>query len=73
MLSRLFIAFLFCFALTALAPDSLAQTKFARKMNVGKIYHYGVPGRIGASGLDDPPSWDKFVNPRGRDKDEEAC
>lgn len=37
----------------------------------GKIYHYGNPGGIGTSGLDDPSSWNETVNPAGVDHTKE--
>ncbi len=58
-------------------PDAVTLSEHFKNQGwfagrVGKIYHYNVPAAIGTDGFDDPPSWQKTINPYGRDKTDEA-
>ncbi|NQV27373.1 MAG: sulfatase-like hydrolase/transferase, partial [Rhodopirellula sp.] len=58
-------------------PEVQSMSQMFRKAGytatrVGKIYHYNVPADIGNDGHDDPESWDRKFNPKGRDKTDES-
>ncbi|MEZ6048190.1 MAG: sulfatase [Planctomycetaceae bacterium] len=57
-------------------PDVQSMSQLFRRngyyaTRIGKIYHYNVPKHIGTGGHDDPYSWDRTINPIGRDVSDE--
>ena len=51
-------------------PQSFKQAGWFTA-RIGKIFHYAVPAQIGTDGVDDAPSWEKVINPKGRDVTDE--